>query len=662
MPLQIDGIEMTQAIQYFNYRGQGSGLAADNSVPLVEHKPTILRVYASVDAAPDPGMRISGAVICYRGTTIVDVLTPINGPISLIPARVGGSGTKMWISDRSRSNGTLNFLIPAAQCVGGLWASVEVFNADNRGESSLLATSFEFHATQMPTIVWVLIHFTGDNVDLPAPTEGDVLATLNVFSRMFPYSGFQSAFLNWTYSASLRTLDDWAALVGDLVTMRQAMGPSFWGFYFVGVLPENILEAVTGTHPGGIEQAGGRAAVAPAKDGRRMAHELGHMLGYEMHVPGCVAPDLDNNYPQYPQRHVWPASIGECGFDYGKSQIYDPRYTSEFMSYCGNLECKNNCPEHWISPYVYTKLFANAAMMKRMGPVPRVRSERLVLNVRMHRDGRVDLLPSFHLSGLSDQPDESPTSPVWVAMLGPDGEILESASCHYSTPRQRPDGPYVRLREVLPWHPEAHTLAFHRGDQTVAKIVIEENTPEIRIDTIEHSDQAPHLIRLTWNAEHPYKQMTYFVRYTNNNGETWHPLEAGAKQASLVVNPALLPGGPACKFQVIATSGIRTAVADSSPFEVPRKPRQAHIVSPKTGATFPFGAVVAFTGAGFSPDHGMSDFDDIIWTSNRDGFLGAGFEVLAHTLSLGRHRVTLSVPDGMGGETCQSVNIEVRAP
>jgi hypothetical protein len=50
--LRIAGIEVTQAIQYFNFNGKGSGLEPNNIVPLVANNPTILRVY--VDRSDSP--------------------------------------------------------------------------------------------------------------------------------------------------------------------------------------------------------------------------------------------------------------------------------------------------------------------------------------------------------------------------------------------------------------------------------------------------------------------------------------------------------------------------------------------------------------------------------------------------------------------------------
>ena len=45
---------------------------------------------------------------------------------------------------------------------------------------------------------------------------------------------------------------------------------------------------------------------------------------------------------------------------------------------------------------------------------------------------------------------------------------------------------------------------------------------------------------------------------------------------------------------------------------------------------------------------------------NRDGFIGDGFRVLADRLSIGRHLLTLTAEDGVGGEVKESVVIWVQ--
>jgi hypothetical protein len=51
--------------------------------------------------------------------------------------------------------------------------------------------------------------------------------------------------------------------------------------------------------------------------------------------------------------------------------------------------------------------------------------------------------------------------------------------------------------------------------------------------------------------------------------------------------------------------------------------------------------------------------EDVVWTSNLDGVLGRGFEVVADDLSAGVHTITLSVPDGQGGMATASTLLRV---
>jgi hypothetical protein len=126
-----------------------------------------------------------------------------------------------------------------------------------------------------------------------------------------------------------------------------------------------------------------------------------------------------------------------------------------------------------------------------------------------------------------------------------------------------------------------------------------------------------------------------------------------------VANLELLPGGERCLFEVVAYAGVRTVVAATDPFAVSQKPHKAHILSPESGATFKRGQTIVLLGGGFSPDFQTADFEDVVWTSNLDGVLGTGYEVTPNHLSVGRHRITLSLPDGLGGEASASVFVAV---
>jgi hypothetical protein len=125
------------------------------------------------------------------------------------------------------------------------------------------------------------------------------------------------------------------------------------------------------------------------------------------------------------------------------------------------------------------------------------------------------------------------------------------------------------------------------------------------------------------------------------------------------VHPRLLPGGDRCLFQVVASSGIRTSVTETELFKAPMKPRIASILSPDPGTEVTEGSQVVLRGGAYSPDFGLGEMEDAVWSSNLDGFLGRGFELVAEQLSAGFHTITVTVPDGVGGTTTAHVSIRV---
>ena len=113
-------------------------------------------------------------------------------------------------------------------------------------------------------------------------------------------------------------------------------------------------------------------------------------------------------------------------------------------------------------------------------------------------------------------------------------------------------------------------------------------------------------------------------------------------------------------FQIVASSGLRTVTAETEPFEVKRKPRAVAILRPKTRDQFRHGESVVLFGGGHSPDFATAHFEDVVWRSNLDGHLGIGHQLTTHTLSPGRHRITVSVPDGLSSEASASVTIRIQ--
>jgi len=647
----ITAIERTQSTQYLKINGKGSGFAADNTVPMIASKELILRVYVRSDSIwwPHTPTTVTGKV-SYAGHPD---LAPLNGAISAMPRSA---------LDRNNVNHTLVFRVPAAHCTGTVTFNVTVwdpaFPAD--ASSAFLSSSLALTFDSVPRvrIHGVLIHYTGKGMNIAAPSGIDLINTLVWVGKTYPISGFNYTACevkdfngDLTVGGGGGCGTGWNQLFNMLWNMRNMSGTND---VFVGLLPTGVPTS------GVIGCGGGGVAIAYKGGGSVLAQEIGHAFG-RAHAPCGNPGGPDPNYPTYDS---YPSgSIGEFGFDTTTCQIFDPAGTYDFMSYCGPV---------WTSPYTYTALknaiaASPAAAHPDRAGARDVEQEYLYLNYRLHRSGLVELLPTFHLHGRAAGEDEGlgVETDVGCDLLGPKGEVLASHSCSVKNPHMDPRGSVVEFHEVLPWSDDVESIAFHRAGEVVHTLTAEA-APELTLQPLKRVDREPELIRLEWASKRKgagtraAAAHTYFVRYSNDGGETWRPLAADLTESKLVVNTELLPGGDDCIFQVIASSGVRTASATTDPIEVAHKPRRAEILAPASGSTFAQGEAVELLGGGFSPDYETVELEDVLWISSRDGQLGIGYQVVTNRLTPGRHRIMLSIPDGMGSEASAVAEVTIR--
>jgi hypothetical protein len=681
--LAIVGVECTQAIQYFAINGQGSRYAPDNSVPLSALRTTVLRVYVASEGGLSPGPGVPAALI--SGVVSVDRLPatgsqvqhltdlkPINGPIVGRPA-----GTL----DRGEANHTLNFRLAPVDCQGTLRATIRVFevsdDAHNGGgaHSPNAETQVFCRFTPVPTfrVRGVLIHYTGDGMDLPAPTGLDLARSLEASLQMYPVGSVEFAeCIVQDFGLNLATPGagcgpGWEGPGGLMMVLRDLEAATDDRDIYVGLIPRQARLSVGGCGNTGI-------AASKVGAGRTLAQEIGHALGRK-HAPAGGAPGADQDYPVYGE---YPSgSIGEFGFDVFSSKVYDPEFTTDFMGY--------DSPT-WVSPYTFNGI--RAAISARF------RDERfaaksgndnqwetLFLKFRVGRDDSVQLAHSYHLPVAPRPPDPDPFCDIACELLGPDGEVLVFQRCRWRAGHQDPDGPSTSFHEALPWVENTAAIRFLRGGVELHVEAIEPDAPRVEQPTLWLPDITSHDLShdvpvsrqvaaeevwsksepmtVRWTGSHPDKGITYMLRYSNDGGRNWRAIGVNLWTTSLRLRPSSLAGGTHCLLQVVASSGVRTSVAQSKPFTVPLTPRLASILSPEPRSQVQQRVPVVLRGGAYSPDFGLGDMQEAAWTSSRDGELGHGFELVADRLSVGLHTLTLTVPDGTGAMVTVSASLQV---
>jgi hypothetical protein len=702
--LVITGAELTQGIQFFNFNGQGTGTAPDNSLALVEGKDTVIRVY--VDRGSLPGFpmpsTITGRCTAFKKIGVGQVeaidMPPINAPIN---------AKSTALIDRTKANDTLNFRLDAWRCFGTVSVLIWVWDSAHspgdpnwtnsfasEGFSTTLGftTAFPFLFDTAINVHPILIQYTGPGTATPLgpPTVQSMASTLATFvPKVFPTSGisFDGTGDIVQFNGDLRTNSSsgcgagWDALLDKLRKLRAATSGT--SDIFVGILPSNV--PLTGSPAIGCGSIG--VAAGREFDSATMAEEIGHSYG-RLHaptaptailpppaVPVCTVPgNVDPNYPTYGS--CPSGSIGEVGFDTATGAVHDPKMTFDFMGHCPSFF-------EWVSPYTWQTtllpiLFSvrgtPQAEFSPAGPAgPAVESivgesfldgEFLLLYFRMFRDGGVEILPSFHVLG------GSPTagigeSGVAVELRAADGRVVGFHRCHLADPHFDREGPYLNLHAVIPWRPETHAITFLQEGRERQVVDVEDDAPQFTSPPKLERDGDR--VELTWQVvqardrRRRTNRVSYLVRYSNDAGKHWRCVDADLVEPTFAVDLRRLPGGDNCLFQIVASSTIRSVVAESSTLAVPVKPRRPYILSPEPGAVFRQGEPVVLQGAGLSADFPSAPLDELSWTSNVGGFLGYGPEVVTRTLSPGLHGIELGVADGLGGLARVSTLIRIQS-
>jgi hypothetical protein len=217
------------------------------------------------------------------------------------------------------------------------------------------------------------------------------------------------------------------------------------------------------------------------------------------------------------------------------------------------------------------------------------------------------------------------------------------------------------MHEVIPWDERTASVRILRGGKEIHAQTLGHKAPSVRFRPTTAMKHTAQSIDVEWETPHEASEVSQVLRYSHDGGQTWRALAVNPSDSHHEVDLNFLAGGPHCVFQLLSTAGLRTTVVETEPFALPRKPVRAFILAPETGTSLGQGAPVTLRGGGFSPDFGSSDFEDLIWTSNIDGYLGVGHEVVLHRLALGRHRISLTMADGLGGEANASVFLVVQS-
>ncbi len=253
-----------------------------------------------------------------------------------------------------------------------------------------------------------------------------------------------------------------------------------------------------------------------------------------------------------------------------------------------------------------------------------------------------------------------------VNCLGADGAMLAQRAFDAPEGVPRSDASSgqpvsVPFAVVMPFPPETVDIVLKHDDVALARVSRTEHAPTVAITYPNGGEVLDGVRTVTWSAwDTDGDALVYSVLHSADEGATWDVLAMDLREPRFEWDTRCAPGGTqTCLLQVVASDGINTTVnLSDGVFSVANKAPSAVIMAPCDGASVAQDLSVRLRGAAVDPEAGWLTGASLVWTSDRDGYLGTGQD-LQVLLTPGAHVVTLTATDALGGVARHQVNVTV---
>jgi hypothetical protein len=647
LDLTITGIELTQAIQCYQ---SADPTCADNSVPMVLNKAGLVRVYVRANSGtlPPGGLpNVPVRININAGGSLYVVTSSVSVQSNPQRANLNDSANTTF-----RLGGTSDMPVQVSATINPGGVIPELLTTKN---TYTLPTTTFWIVPQLRIVPVGVAGFIGGGLYWPP-----VLPDQRTFS-----------FLRDTYPVP--SINVRPGLSGLVFQNQLITGEADWGSMLAGIqaLKDNDPTSWSASHWYGLvdplfpstSNIGGYAYTPSPNDLTTRywtaaglngnwsvaSQEIAHNLSRN-HAPECTSNGVDSSWP-LPNDDVGDIGWDQGGYDGRTSMSLVPATQNDFMGYCGGI---------WVSGYTEKGIFnRRLAILGSSAPpaAPVADQDYLIISGGIISGSAVQPLPFQKISHPTGYSDDSGTGPYTLELQNAGGAPLfvRNFDAHHPGCSGYCQHNYEFFHETVPYtNPAIAKIVFRHGVDPLGTVHVSPHAPTVTVTSPNGGEawglNTAHTI--SWSAsDQDGDHLSYHILFSHDGGATWSPLASYITTTQLTIHATQFPGTSHARIRVIALDGVNSASDESdADFSIEPKPPVVSIHSPSPDLIWPLRVPLVLRGTAHDLQDGDLKGGALVWTSDRDGVIGVGDELIWPSPSPGAHLVTLAAVNS-GGDT-----------